>query len=476
MLRLRKIFFYLFFLLYCLLCPVTILYALGYILTPGAEHGLTKAGLVYLSTSPDGASVFVENKRFSEKTPTMIRGLLPGNYRLGVSMKGYRSWTRTVAIEPEKAVTFDKLILLPKSWPRTELPEGEFEDLAPMKNSRFLLLFKGPALEDLFFYDTKEKTLLPAVSADFSFKTARLTAYLLEEDGENILVRAQMGLWGEEKFFWIEPLARKGKVKDVTTLFRDKPRFVDWDRRRPGQFFAFRGGVLSRLDMSTGDVYAGFANDIVAYGLSDKKLFFAGKDSGFVKTDFEGKSRDDLKADPVWMKALLSEQDTFKIKVIGRRFLFVGERGEILSSEPPFRLAGEGVRDMEPDEDQRRILLRTDDRIGFLDFTPQPETPADYAAARWWKFQGKKIRQIFWAYDGSHVLFLDEDEVCLVDLADGMGAEPEKCFEVKHGSSIFYSERTGKIYFLEKNSGRFCVTDLLPKKVPLPGPAEGKAP
>ncbi len=459
MLLLRKILFYLFVLVYCVSCPILVLYALGYILRPGIEHGITKAGLIYLSTLPSGAAVRVENKRFAEKTPTTLRGLLPGDYRVAVSLKGYRPWTRTIAVQVEKASVFDKILLLPKEPRYEKLSAEEFDDLIPTRSSRFLLLTKGPLLEDLFFYDLKNETLSPVIPGNFSFKGARLVSYSSAEEGENLLVHAQFGLWwGEEKFFWISP-AHKTKIRDVTHLFHEKLQLVDWDNQRPEQLFALTDGVLSHLDTVSGAVYPKFLEKVRAVGLSDKKLYVVDENSGFQKMDLAGKSREKLEEGPSWTKAFFSDKDIFKIKILPKdKALFIGRRGRILSSEPPYLLADEGIVGVESDLQSRRVLFWSDDKLGVLDFSDEAEN-----TIRWLIDKGKKITQAFWVYEGSHVLFRDGNKVYLLELAAGMAPQLEECLEVKRGSSILYVEKPGKIYYLEKNTGKLCVTEFARK-------------
>ena len=48
LLLLRRIFFYLFTAIYVVACPMTILYALGYLVKPGTEKGIVKRGLIYI--------------------------------------------------------------------------------------------------------------------------------------------------------------------------------------------------------------------------------------------------------------------------------------------------------------------------------------------------------------------------------------------------------------------------------------------
>src|SRR3989344_2619629 len=112
----RKILFYVFLAGYLVACPVIVLYSLGYILTPGAGNGVAKAGLIDVSTLPPGATVYLGNKRYTQKTPAVISGLLPGQYRVTVYLKGYALWSREVSVQAEQAAVFDHILLLPKQW------------------------------------------------------------------------------------------------------------------------------------------------------------------------------------------------------------------------------------------------------------------------------------------------------------------------------------------------------------------------
>ena len=468
MFLLRRVLFYLFVFIYCVSCPLIVWYALGYILKPGTEHGIAKTGLIYLSTLPSGAMVHVENKRFSEKTPTMIRGLLPADYRVVVSLKGYRPWARTVSVQAEKATVFDKILLLPREPRREKLSDEEFADLIPIESKRFLLLAKGPLLEDLFFYDLENRTLSPVTPHGFSFGDARLVSYSLVEGSENVLVHAQFGLWwGEEKFFWILP-SRKIKIRDVTHLFREKPQLVDWDSRRPTQLFAWTNGVLSRLDLFSGAIYPKFMENVRAYGVSERKLYVVDEDSGFQKMDMDGKNSQLLEESASWAKTFLIDKDVYKIKILPKdHALFLSRGGQLLSDEPPYRLANEGVTGLEADPQSQKILVWGHNKLGIYDFSDESQGDKDFSESaegvRWIIDKGKKIAQAFWAYDQSHVLFRDDSKVYLLELVENAVPEFREYLEVKKGSSVVYMEKSGKVYYLEKTTGQLYLDELVPK-------------
>ena len=66
MILLRKILFYICIVLYLIFCPMIILYALGYSFKPqSSQGGIVKTGIIFLSTTPPGADVFLNNRRFA---------------------------------------------------------------------------------------------------------------------------------------------------------------------------------------------------------------------------------------------------------------------------------------------------------------------------------------------------------------------------------------------------------------------------
>ena len=116
--RVRNVVFLLFVAVYLVSCPLILLQAFGYSLAPGMEEGIVKTGLVYLDTTPPGATVYVGRRRYTGTTPTILRGLRPGAYDLRLGLPGYQTWARTVSVEAEKSTVLDRILLLPVEWRR----------------------------------------------------------------------------------------------------------------------------------------------------------------------------------------------------------------------------------------------------------------------------------------------------------------------------------------------------------------------
>jgi len=111
--KLRAFLFYLSLAVFFLGLPPILSFALGYKFNP---HTLkfTKTGIISLKTQPDGASVYLNNKLLTEKTPSTINELLPGLYNLRIELKDYYPRITQVNVEPRKVSRFEKIILFPK--------------------------------------------------------------------------------------------------------------------------------------------------------------------------------------------------------------------------------------------------------------------------------------------------------------------------------------------------------------------------
>src|SRR3989338_1591964 len=109
MIKLRKIFFYLFLAIYIVFCPLVILYALGMRVNISTKS-IQKTGIVSVSTIPAEADVTLNQRHFPKKTPTIIRNLPPGNYSLTISLKISLPWEESLSVKEEKAPMAENIL------------------------------------------------------------------------------------------------------------------------------------------------------------------------------------------------------------------------------------------------------------------------------------------------------------------------------------------------------------------------------
>jgi hypothetical protein len=83
---------------FILITPVIILYALGYKLDLQARQ-VVKTGSLIIFSRPEKAQIYIDDTLQAKKTDGTIRFLLPGDYNVKVSKAGYQSWTKRLNVK-----------------------------------------------------------------------------------------------------------------------------------------------------------------------------------------------------------------------------------------------------------------------------------------------------------------------------------------------------------------------------------------
>ena len=145
---------------------------------------------------------------------------------------------------------------------------------------------------------------------------------------------------------------------------------------------------------------------------------------------------------------------------------FWSSDGELLSNHLPYRLIKEGVLEARYHSKTKRLLVWKDDAIGVLDFSKERDEKSVFESGPklvWVFRKGKNIKQAYWVYEGSHIVFRDENEVFLLELETYGKPHLYPLLEVKPKSSVAYLEETGKLYILKRSTGELSEAELVPK-------------
>lgn len=463
---LRRFFFWLLVGLYLVFCPILIAYALGYIYKPGSELGIVKSGLVYLSTAPQNASVYLGNRRYTRRTPTILPNLLPGEYPLRLALKGYQPWFESIPVEAGKATVLERILLLPEAWNQKELVRGPFENLIPMGENRFFILKKGDHANDFFLYDWKSERMSSLFPETFESSRTKVSKIYSVDESREILLK----LSGEEgeQYVWVVPRGKEVQMRNVTSLFSEEPELISWDSEERKYIFTFQNGYLNRLDLVNLSAAPKFLSGIRGFGFYARKLYVLKENATFERVNLEATREKYLLDDPALGKSLFGEKGNFKVRVLsGDLIVFLGEDGELLANRLPYRFVRDGVKGVSFDLKSKRLLIWREDALGIIDFAKERAGKKVFEAGPrliWIYKQGKEIQQAFWAYEGSHILFKDENQVYLLELETYGKPHLNRILEAKPGSSISYAEETGMLYYLGPVSGNLSAVEVLPRK------------
>jgi hypothetical protein len=97
-----------------------ILVYLAYGFGLGKNGKIIQNGLLYLSSQPNPANVYVNGKQYSHATNTKL--ILQENiYKIAIISPGYRTWSRSIEIDGGKVVRYDYPFLIPSKLTSTNL-------------------------------------------------------------------------------------------------------------------------------------------------------------------------------------------------------------------------------------------------------------------------------------------------------------------------------------------------------------------
>ena len=110
--KIRAALFYLGLLIFLIGLPIILSFALGYKFNP-ASLKFTKTGLIALKTQPSGASIYLDSKLLTDKTPASLNEIIPGRHNIRLELEDYYPWQNDVSVFAGRVTRLEKIILFP---------------------------------------------------------------------------------------------------------------------------------------------------------------------------------------------------------------------------------------------------------------------------------------------------------------------------------------------------------------------------
>jgi hypothetical protein len=383
-------------------------------------------------------------------------------------MKGFHPWVQKVRVDDGKAVAFDKILLIPDTREPKSLDERFFTDLLPLSGTGYLLLAQGEQLKDHYVYDTKKDSIQPFLAADNGLEDFRVTALFAQDESPSLLL--QGGPVWERKYLHAKLAPQGAQVRDISKLIADRPLAFAWDPASHDTVFALHEGYVDRLDIASVALYPRYIEDIRGWGIWHDQILVIDKDDR-VMASYVGKK--DLK--PVFDSRELSEifareKDFYDIKPLtGESVLFIGSRSAIIFSRGRSCFMPGALTGFRHDPGHEKLLVWTRKAVGIIDLSDEARGDLTHAMALkpvWVFDQGRDIRQCFWAYDGSHIVFRDNNNIFLLALQPQGPARFDLVAVNRENTSVMYAEDRDVLYYLGARDGKIYALDILPRKGP----------
>lgn len=112
----RRVIFSIYLGLFLIFSPIFLLYTAGIRWTP--TLGFVKTGTFYIASTPKSAEVFIDGKNTGEKTPTVLKHLLPGTYNVELKTGGAITWSKNLSIKSGETTFANTAYLFNESLPK----------------------------------------------------------------------------------------------------------------------------------------------------------------------------------------------------------------------------------------------------------------------------------------------------------------------------------------------------------------------
>jgi hypothetical protein len=220
----------------------------------------------------------------------------------------------------------------------------------------------------------------------------------------------------------------------------------------------------------TGAVYPEYLERVRGFGAKGKKLYVLSHEGVLLRMNQDRTGAEILLSDTALSASIFDPKSFYEIRPLSAGTLaFLGDEGQLTTNHLPHRICERGCRGISFDEQHDRILFWTKNDIGTVEFlhdNPENDPASNSSVVQYVSRTGGDIKQCFWAYDGSHILFRDANKVFLAELMPQGLPRIEFLIQVKNNTGIFYSEATGTLYYLAAGIEGLQALNILPENAP----------
>ncbi len=259
-LRWRRVYYASAFIAFFIAAPLLVLYAFGYRLN-WREREFQQTGAVAITTSPRGATVWLNGLELNKSTPLQITNLAPRQYDLLVTKANFRNWQHKLSVAPSQSANINNLVLFKAETTIDQIWSGPtgLSSLAP-DGSGLAVISRSDNFSQLAIVDPNNKrqttTSLPSGSEYTSIKWS--------SDGKSMLLSCSTG---SVSCFYVYKTADLSST-NLTELAGRPIKQAWWSAEQADLIFALTPDQLVLIDLysrQVAPVWTGRVGDFLAH-------------------------------------------------------------------------------------------------------------------------------------------------------------------------------------------------------------------
>jgi hypothetical protein len=247
-----------------------LLIAVGYSINRKGE--VVQNGLVFVSSRPKAADIFLNDKLASNKTNTRLN-IPSGSYTLKLQREGYRNWQTQVLVIGNKVVRYDYPLLFPTTLQPTAIKSYAANPgiTTQTPDKRFLLVEQRPGSPTFDVFDLKNpKTAPMSVTVPSSTYTVSTTqswqAVDWASDKDHLLLKHTYGTKKATEFVLLDR-TDPAQTVNLNTRFQETPAEVKFVGGKFDKYYVYLAvsNVLQTATLTETQPPVTLLKDVLAY-------------------------------------------------------------------------------------------------------------------------------------------------------------------------------------------------------------------
>lgn len=148
-----KIFF---IMLFIILAPLIIVYTMGYRYNFQVGQ-VQKTGVLILNSYPDDADVFLDGKIVDDKTPSIIKKILPNEYTVEVVKEGYHTWSKKLEVRSGETTFAESIVLFSDQSPVAKFSREIKDSLFSPNRTHLIYVIEEASWIEIWLFSLKNQ-------------------------------------------------------------------------------------------------------------------------------------------------------------------------------------------------------------------------------------------------------------------------------------------------------------------------------
>ncbi len=416
-----------------------------------------KTGMIIANSKPQGADVYLNDKRTGDKTSypflsVRLGSLQPGNHKLSIKKEGHVIWEKVVEVKENFVTWANYVLLFPEKLEQREVKEVDGLAISTRsKNNRYYVLTgqNTKSQTEIYLYDVtsdSKKKVWPIsktpiepwlvnpqiAQTEISPDNSKLLVWVKRDNATNLTV---LDLANENSGFTYQIDQTKGLYTKIL-----------WNPKNSQELIALSAKTLYKLNLGSESKISSqtLETEVIDFSIEgDNNIYY-------VKEDKDGHSLQKMSPDgnnKNIISDVIEKSTSYKFAYSRQEDIIALLAQDSKKLVAYYRLAGrlntltldQDIVDMSWSKDGSKILYVSSKNAKFFDWEKMEEKSIN---------TGKQIRSMYWYYDNYHFVFITDDGEVIVSDFDGsnqvsLASNINNSF-VFNQSSFFFEKKNSK--------------------------------